>query len=98
MIAVNWNQQLNQIFVGCADAAIVALYDPEISRDGIIKCVTKQERRRVAEGRTAFSMPVVTPALWNEEDDEKFQRDLQSKKMQDYAASVPYVPPEVYDA
>ena len=31
VIALNWHHQLNQIFVGSADAKITVLYDPEIS-------------------------------------------------------------------
>jgi len=56
VIALVWHPTLNQIFLGCGDNKIVALYNPETSKQGIIKCITKQERRRPVEGRALFSV------------------------------------------
>jgi WD40 repeat protein len=41
VISIVWHPQLNQIFTGSADTTIRVLYDPEKSRGGIMKCVTK---------------------------------------------------------
>jgi hypothetical protein len=56
VITVAWHPTLNQIFLGCGDNSIVALYDPATSKQGIIKCITKQERRRPVEGRALFDV------------------------------------------
>lgn len=41
VITVTWHPNINQIFLGCGDSSIVALYDPNTSKQGIVKCITK---------------------------------------------------------
>ena len=53
--------------MGSADARVSVLYDPEKSRGGIMKCISKQERRRPVEGQTVFGKPILTPALFDDE-------------------------------
>ena len=77
---------------------MIALYDPAESRNGVIKCVSKKEKRRAAEGTTAFGRTIVTPALIEDQTDQPFEYGLRDKKLLAQAQSVPYVPPEVYDA
>lgn len=49
VIALSWHHALNQIFVGSADAKITVLYDPDLSQNGIMRTITRQEKRRVSE-------------------------------------------------
>ena len=41
VIALNWHHQLNQIFVGSADAKITVLYDPDLSQNGVMRSITR---------------------------------------------------------
>ena len=55
VIALEWHHTLNQIFVGSADANITVLYDPDMSQAGIMRCITRQEKRQRAESSYCFS-------------------------------------------
>lgn len=51
MTTINWHHELNQIFVGTMESSIYALYDPKLSKDGIMKCIERQQKRRPADGQ-----------------------------------------------
>jgi len=87
VISVVWHHALNQIFVGSADASIVALYDPTSSKggSGILKCIERQEKRRPIEGQTAFGKSILTPA--------EYEPDVVTTHQQ----SVPIFKPEDHD-
>ena len=60
-----WHESTNQIFVGMGDGKIEVLYSPQLSKGGVMKCVNKQEKRRMAEqnsvlNNSAFQQPVFT--------------------------------------
>jgi len=44
---LQWHHALNQIFIGSADAKITVLYDPEASQNGIMRSITRGEKRKV---------------------------------------------------
>ena len=50
---VSWHPVLNQIFLGQSNSQITVLYDPLQSKEGILKSVVKQERRKAVEGVSA---------------------------------------------
>ena len=41
VISTFWHGTLNQIFVGMADGKIEVLYNPILSKGGILKCISK---------------------------------------------------------
>jgi WD repeat-containing protein 70 len=45
VIAVSWHPRINQLFYGCANGSVHAMYSPEHSRAGVLQCITKMERR-----------------------------------------------------
>lgn len=44
-----WHEALNQIFIGMGDGKIQVLYSPTLSRGGVLKCISKQEKRKTVE-------------------------------------------------
>jgi WD repeat-containing protein 70 len=44
-----WHAALNQIFIGMGDGKIQVLYSPTLSRGGVLKCISKQEKRKTVE-------------------------------------------------
>lgn len=55
VVTCDWHPVLNQIYLGLSNSQIVALYSPDTSKLGILKCITKQERRKAVEGRALFT-------------------------------------------
>ena len=56
---VNWNEKLNQIFIG-AGSEIIGYYNPKISKDGAMLCVGKKKREWQPEDYK-YARPVLTP-------------------------------------
>lgn len=55
VVTVEWHSQLNQIFLGLRNSSIISFYDPNQSKNGILNCLTRQEKRRPIEGRGYFT-------------------------------------------
>ena len=60
---------MNQIFLGLTDGSTMALFDPVISKNGAVTCLSKQEREYVPEEitsaikiRTPHSLPLFRDA------------------------------------
>jgi hypothetical protein len=51
VVTVLWHSALNQIFLGLNSGKILAEYDPQQSKQGVMRAIVKQERRRAVEGR-----------------------------------------------
>jgi WD repeat-containing protein 70 len=46
VVAITWQQRINQILYGCADGSIHVMYSSERSQDGVLRCVGRAERRK----------------------------------------------------
>lgn len=56
---VQWNEKLNQIFIG-AGSDIIGYYNPKVSKDGAMLCVGKTKRQWQPEDYK-YARPVLTP-------------------------------------
>ncbi len=58
---LNWHPKLNQVMYGCGDGSVRAMYDAEISSGGVLKCIVKENRKKV-HGHVASGVgPIMTP-------------------------------------
>lgn len=55
VITVTWHAVLNQIFLGLSNSNIMALYNPTTSKQGVLRCIVKQEKRKAVEGRALYT-------------------------------------------
>jgi hypothetical protein len=55
VVTTYWHAGINQIFVGMFDGKIQVLYHPDLSKGGILKCISKQEKRKITENSSSFS-------------------------------------------
>lgn len=91
-----WHKATSQIFVGMGDGKIEVLYSPTASKGGVLKCVTKQEKRRLAEensvlNKSAFQQPEFT---------ETFSRIVGKSKLLEQAKNfdpVPIMKAEIFE-
>lgn len=91
-----WHSALNQIFVGMADGKIQVLYDPSLSKGGVLKCISKQEKRKIAEANSTFSNSVFK----SEQFKESFKKVYGTTEPEDDAIKyrpVPILEAEVYE-
>ena len=63
---VLWAKSINQIFLGLGNGEIRVLYDPKISREGIMRCVTKREKRMAFDDGNNVN---VQPMIINPDED-----------------------------
>mmetsp|Transcript_2144 Transcript_2144/g.2396 ORF Transcript_2144/g.2396 Transcript_2144/m.2396 type:complete len:623 (+) Transcript_2144:69-1937(+) len=61
VIAIAWNDHINQIFVGCADNHVHCLYSPEHSTKGVLLSVVKKARKRTIEDTNKSYVRIKTP-------------------------------------
>jgi len=102
VVALTWHHQLNQIFIGSSDGKITVLYDPEISQNGIMRSITRQEKRRVLEsahsglysGGTVYNHSELEDEMLRSRE-EKAKNGSQNHK-QTESDSI-FIPPEAYD-
>jgi len=71
VITVDWHHQINQIFMGSADATVKVLYDPDVSKNGILRGITRQERRNTADVGHVFGNAMTNYA---EVEDEMYKK------------------------
>lgn len=75
---INWNEKLNQIFIG-AGKTLKAFFNPEISNYGAILSLGKKEKEWRPE-HFEYQRPILTPhALPLYYDDDKYKRDTREK-------------------
>lgn len=61
VVGMRWHERLNQIVYGCGDGSVRAMYDPQLSSGGVLKCVVRERRRKV-QGLVSVGVgPVLTP-------------------------------------
>ena len=75
VVSVCWHPVLNQIIIGSADANIRILYDPDLSQRGITTSLTKLEKRRPIDQGLAFSRPILTPCVYEDEREKEMEKD-----------------------
>ena len=102
VIALNWHHQLNQIFVGSADAKITVLYDPDLSHNGIMRSITRPEKRRVSESSHSGYFPSNSIFNHSELEDELIKAREEKAKSNTTNPKKPesdsiFIPPEAYD-
>lgn len=102
VIALTWHHQLNQIFVGSADAKITVLYDPELSQNGAMRSITRQEKRKVSEsahsgyfnGSNVYNHSELEDELLKVREDRAKNGGQNPKKPENDSI---FIPPEAYD-
>ena len=60
IIAVKWNKEFNQIFIGSADNTIKVLFRPHLSSEGVLKCLRKIPKIN-DKNELIMNKPIITP-------------------------------------
>eukprot|EP00300_Choanocystis_sp_HF-7_P020444 c20593_g1_i2.p1 GENE.c20593_g1_i2~~c20593_g1_i2.p1 ORF type:complete len:297 (+),score=66.94 c20593_g1_i2:293-1183(+) len=84
VVSIVWHMQLNQMFVGGTDTVVRCFYDPQRSRNGILKCIGRQAKRHHVDDDEIAPRPIITPIIDDEDPETRRNRDrrdpVQSKR------------------
>mmetsp|Transcript_26912 Transcript_26912/g.25977 ORF Transcript_26912/g.25977 Transcript_26912/m.25977 type:complete len:135 (-) Transcript_26912:159-563(-) len=82
--------------LGCSDANIRFLYDPDLSQQGIMRCLVKQEKRKAIDSVTIFQRTIMHPALYEDQKEKEMEKDPFNPNNQNITPTA-YIPPETLD-
>eukprot|EP01126_Amoeba_proteus_P028095 TRINITY_DN2776_c0_g1_i3.p1 TRINITY_DN2776_c0_g1~~TRINITY_DN2776_c0_g1_i3.p1 ORF type:complete len:378 (+),score=81.75 TRINITY_DN2776_c0_g1_i3:34-1134(+) len=82
VISILWHEKLNQIMCGCSDKSVHVLYNPSISTNGVMYCVTKHPKRLKPEDQS-FALNIQNPHALPLFKDQPSARRAREKARQD---------------
>lgn len=92
VVKVEWHPILNQIVAGCADGGIRVLYDPDLSRNGVLLSANKKSRKKTVVDQQQ-PLHIITPhslPMYRQERGRKRQRERD--RMDPVIAKIPERP------
>jgi len=94
VISVLWPEPLNQIICGCSDKNIHVLYNPAVSKKGVMLAVTKHPKRLKPEDQE-FALNIQNPHALPLFKDQPSARRVREKARQDPSKSAHPEPPQI---